>query len=282
MIDKKRLRRLKLIVFDLDGTLLNDNNEIGCESKRLIDELRNLGVRFSFATGRLHSAITEHADALNLLTPLISLDGSLIKSHPSGDIIFESYIPSRYVRKAIRYADNLLLKIALCHGDAIYYTEHNSTIPTMMDKFGAEFIEVDAYDSYLNKTLEIVVTGDMKDAVKVFHKKLMFPYMFGVSTSYYKSHSRGDLYYVEARKSGTDKGTGLKRLAKHLNIRINETAVMGDWYNDRKLFETGALSVAVQNAVNEIKYHADLVTDRSNNEDAVAEFLEMVLESKKN
>ena len=281
MIDKKRLKNLKLIVFDLDGTLLNSNNEIGRESRELITELRGLGVRFSFASGRLHSAIIEHANTLDLRTPLVSLDGSLIKSHPKGELIFESYIPSRYVKKAVNYADKLLLKIALCHGDAIYYTDHNSTIPEMLDKFGAKYVEVGSYEHYLDKTLEIVVAGDMKNAVRLFHRKMMFPYTFGLGASYYKSHSRGDLYYVEVRKSGTDKGTGLKRLSKHLGIRITETAVMGDWYNDRKLFETGALSIAVQNAVNEIKYHADFVTEKTNDEDAAAEFLNMVLLAKK-
>ena len=281
MIDNKRLKKLKLIVFDLDGTLLNDNNEIGEETKNLVMELKSLGLRFSFATGRLHSSIVEHADTLNLRTPLISLDGSLIKNYPKGEILFESYIPSRYVNKAIKYADHLLLKIALCHADSIYYTDHNSAIPSLLDKFGAEYKEVDSYENYMKNTLELVVAGDMKESVRLFNNKMMFPYMFGLSTSYYKSHSRGDLYYVEVRKSGTDKGTGLKRLAKHLKVSMKETAVMGDWYNDRKLFDTGALSIAVQNAVNEIKYHAEYVTKRTNHEDAAAEFLRMVLKAKK-
>ena len=281
MIDNGRLRKLKLIVFDLDGTLLNDNNEIGEETKELVMELKTYGVRFSFATGRLHSSIIDHAQTLELHSPLISLDGSLIKSYPKGEILFESYIPSRYVKKAIKYADALLLKIALCHGDAIYYTDFNSAIPNLLDKFGAEYIQVDSYDKYLDNTLEIVIAGDMKDSVRLFNNRMMFPYTFGLNTSYYKSHSRGDLYYVEVRKSGTDKGTGLKRLATHLNTNIKETAVMGDWYNDRKLFDTGAISVAVQNAVNEIKYHAQYVTKRTNNEDAAAEFLQMVLKAKK-
>jgi hypothetical protein len=247
----------------------------------MVKELRSLGVRFSFATGRLHSSIIEHADQLNLQTPLISLDGSLVKNYPKGEIIFESYIPTRYVEKAIKYADAFLLKIALCHGDAIYYTDHSSAIPSLLDKFGAQYYEVDSYENYMKNTLELVVAGDMRESVRSFYNKMMFPYMFGLSTSYYKSHSRGDQYYVEVRRAGTDKGTGLKRLAKHLNISIKETAVMGDWYNDRKLFDTGALSIAVQNAVNEIKYRADFVTERTNNEDAAAEFLNLVLKAKK-
>jgi hydroxymethylpyrimidine pyrophosphatase-like HAD family hydrolase len=54
-----------------------------------------------------------------------------------------------------------------------------------------------------------------------------------------------------------------------------------DRYNDRSLFRTKALKIAVANAVDEIKQMADHVTKKTNNEDATAEFLEMVLEAKR-
>ena len=59
MINKERLKKLKLIVSDLDGTLLNGFNEIGIESQKLIKALIKKGMRFTFATGRLHSAVVE-------------------------------------------------------------------------------------------------------------------------------------------------------------------------------------------------------------------------------
>jgi len=66
-----------------------------------------------------------------------------------------------------------------------------------------------------------------------------------------------------------------------MKIKINETAVLGDWYNDRELFETKAIKIAVANAVPEIKRMADYITRRTNNEGGVAEFLEMVLIARK-
>ncbi len=279
MINKSTLRGLKLIVFDLDGTLLSDMDEVGNETIELVKSLRERGVRFSFASGRLHSAIIKYASLLNITTPLISLDGSLIKCYPEGKIIFESYISPKYVNKAIKFADNFLLKIALCHDDAIYYTPHNSVIPELIEKFGAKFQEVEYYDGLTDKTLEIVITGDYRDAIKYLYNKMIFPYSIGLNAAYYKSHSHEDIYYLEIRKKGCSKGIGLKRLSKYLKIGIRETAVLGDWYNDRSLFETHTLKIAVANAVQEIKYKADFVTKRTNNEDASAEFLQMVLES---
>jgi len=281
MIDKKILKKLKLIVFDLDGTLLDEYDTIGKETVGLIQELKELGVRFSLASGRLLSAITYHAETLGLTTPIISLDGALIRSYPEKNIIHESYIKEKYVNKVLDLADKYLLNVALCHGKAIYYTEDNSVIPKLIEKYGAKFQQVDLYEKYAKKTLEIIITGDHKKSVQEVIKKTEFPYSFGLTNSFYKSHHHDSVYYLEIRNRGNSKGEGLKLLSKHLKVKIKETAVLGDWYNDKSLFETNALKIAVANAVQEIKDLSDYVLEKTNNEDATAEFLQMVLEAKK-
>ncbi|MFH1198244.1 MAG: HAD family hydrolase [bacterium] len=277
---KKVLKKINLIVLDLDGTLLDNNGAIGSRTLMFVSELKKKNVLFSFASGRLHSALTEYADILGISTPLISLDGCLIKSYPAGEQIFHSYVPEKYVQKAIDFADNYLVKLALCHEDAIYYTEHNASISNMLEKFGVTYTEVDSYDNYKAKTLEIIMAGDYKDTMLRIQNKMSFPHSFGLSTNFYKSHHFRGIYYLDIRKKGSTKGTGLVRLAKHLGVKIKHTAVLGDWYNDRELFETDAFKVTVANAVPEIKRKADFITSGTNNEDGVAEFLEMVLFAK--
>jgi len=281
MISKSDLKNIKLIVFDLDGTLLNSKDQVGNETQELISKLQEKGVTFSFASGRLHGTLMYHAEKLNIKTPLISLDGALVKSIADNRYISENFIPARYVRKAMAVADELLLSIALCHSETIYYTEHNSTIPHLMDKFGAKYEEVHSYDDYIDETLELVMVSDYKDNTKQALKRLSFPYTFGLNTGYYKSSKHEEIYYIEVRRKGVSKGTGLKKLCRYLKTGITETAVMGDWYNDRTLFETKAIKVAVANAVPEIKRLADFITKRTNEEDAAAEFLKMVLDAKK-
>jgi len=281
MLSKSQLKNIKLVLFDLDGTLLNDRGEIGQESISFVNQLQQLGVYFSFASGRLHSALTEYATELNIKVPIISLDGSYLKSYPEGKVLFQSVIPKKKVKQAIEFADQFLLKIALCHADAVYYTEHNSVIPNIIDKFGAKFAEVHSYEEYLDDTLEIVFASDMKDNLKFVQSRLKFPYSFGLVSNYYKSHLRESIYYLDIRKSGSTKATGLKNLLKYLGLHIHDAAVLGDWYNDATLFETEALKIAVANAVPEIKFKADYELKRTNNEDGTAEFLEMVLQAKK-
>lgn len=280
MIDKERLKKLRLIVFDVDGTLVDESDRIGAETIKYVNRLKELGIKFSFASGRQHSALTHHAETLGLKSPIISLDGTLIKSHPEGIRIFESTIPHKYVRKAINIADKYLLKIALCHDEAIYFDEQNSGVQSLLEKYGAQYEEISSYDNYISNTLEMVIVGEYKDSMKYVQKKLQFPYSLGLMTSFYKSHSHGGVYYLEIRRSGGSKGKGLKKLTSHLKINIKETAVLGDWFNDRSLFETDALKIAIGNAVPEIKRLADHILTRSFHDDGTAEFLEMVIRAK--
>lgn len=281
MLDKNRLKELKLVVFDLDGTLLRDDDTISPNVVELVGELKKLGMRFSFASGRLHSALKRHAETLNVTTPIISLDGSLIKSYPDGEIVFHSYVKPKFVHKAVQMANFNFMNVALCHDEAIYFTEHHSRITDRIEKFGANFQEVESYEPLLDETLEIVIIGEIRSDMRKIEKKFKFPNAWNLNTMLYKSHRHGDVYYLEIRKAGCDKGSGLKRLAKYLGCNVKNTAIMGDWYNDRPLFESAALKVAVQNAVPEIKRMADHISEGTNNDTGVEEFLEAILKAKR-
>jgi hypothetical protein len=280
MIDTQVLKKLKLVVFDLDGTLLNDYGEVAEESIALVKELQKKGVQFTFASGRLYSALTQYAAELEITTPIISMDGAFIKEYPDGRVISETYMPVDKVRKAVAYAERYLVKFAICHPEAIYYTEHNAIVPDLIDKFGAKFEEIDSYNHLLDRTLEILFISDMRQNLKYIKKMLSFPHTWGLLTSYSKSLSNEGLYYLEVKKKGSTKASGLHRLVKHLKISMRETAVIGDWYNDISLFETNAVKVALDNAVGDLKDRADIITKRDNNNGGVAEFLEAVLKAK--
>jgi len=280
MLSKETLQAIQLIIFDLDGTLLKNDGTIGDETKRLIKKLEKHGVIFSFATGRLHSAITKYAEILDIKTPLISLDGCLIKNHPEGKIIFESFVPTKYVSQVIGYSEKYTVYVALCHDDAIYFTHQNSFIPEIMDKLGAKYEEVDSYESYISKTLEIVLAANSFTVINNIREAVTSPFLSRLNTSFFQSHSHPGIYYLEIRKKGSSKGKGMERLTKYLNIRKRNTAVVCDWYNDISLLQKPITKIAMRNAVDEVKELADFVTSKSNNEEGAAEFLEQVLNSK--
>jgi len=282
MFDNKILKNLKLIVTDIDGTLLDDNGKLGVDSKKLIHELIKEDVVVTLATGRLHSAAKALAEELSLNGFIISLDGAAIKDFRNDKTIFESFLKTAHVKKAISISEELLIKIVLCHSNSIFFTEYNSIIPLLLNKYGAEYQQVESYENYLKGTLEIVCASDMKNSVKQMDEKFHFPYTLSCDTSFFRSHINENIYYLEIRKAGSSKGRAFERLLKHLRIKPVQAAVIGDWYNDITLFNTKAVNVAVANAVPELINSADIVTAKSNNEDGAAEFFEMVLKAKRN
>jgi Cof subfamily protein (haloacid dehalogenase superfamily) len=281
MLTKDKLKDIKLVVFDLDGTLLNDDGAVGSSSLELIKELKKKNIGFSIASKRVPTSVWNYAEMLGLDEPLVLLNGALIQNYPEKQIFYQSFLPAKIVKKCVDYADKFLLKIALCHAEAIYYSEYNQAIPDLLSNYGSVYCEVDTYDNFIDETFEIIFVSEQKDTIKYVDHRLNFPYRFGLETSYFRSGPHQAFYFLEVRKSGSSKGTGLLKLVKYLNVKINETAVIGDWYNDRTMFETKAIKIAVANAVPEIKNMADYITSKTNNEDAVAEFLEMLLNAKK-
>jgi 5-amino-6-(5-phospho-D-ribitylamino)uracil phosphatase len=281
MISKEILRRIKLVVFDLDGTLVDDQNQIGEEIKQLIYELSGLGVLFSIATGRLISAVVDHADELKIDIPLITLDGTLIQRRPGEKSIFEAHLKKKTVKRTLKLADQYFLKAALCHDKAIYFTQENSHLPQVINKFGAKYQWVSSYNNYLDNTLEVILVGENASGVRQVAKKMSFPFTIGVRSAYYKSQSQGGNYYLEIRRLGCSKGDGLKKLIKHLHLKMKNAAVIGDWYNDKSLFENDSLKIAIANAVPELKRMADIILKKTNNEGGVSEFLKMLLDAKK-
>lgn len=276
----EKLNQIKLIVFDVDGTLVSDDGVIGEKSLTLIKELMNHDVKISLASGRLHSALVEIAEIIGTSIPLISLDGALIKNKEGNQIVHQSSLRKKIVNTSIELAEKYFVNVALCHSEAIYYTENNSLIPMILDKFGALYREVDSYTNYFNNTLEIVFAGDNRRTMEYLRDRLSFPFAFGTAVSFFRSHSHENIYYLEIKKSGSTKAKGLMRLLKHLKLDQSNAMVIGDWYNDIPLFKTKSLKVAMGNAIPELKRMADFVISKSNNEDGIAEILEALLKSK--
>ena len=281
-MQNESFKNIKHIITDIDGTLLDDNGELAVESIKLLKELMELNVIVSLATGRLHSAATEIANQLTLNGYIISLDGALIKKYQDDKTLYESNLKTSKVKKAIVLSEENLVNIVLCHASAIYYTENNSVIPSLLSKYGASYTRVDSYQNYISGTLEIVCSSDMKDSIKRIEEKFNFPYSTGCNTSYFRSKNYENIFYLEIRKAGSSKGKAVSRVSKHLFLKPEQTAVIGDWYNDISMFETKAVKVAVANAIPELVSAADFVTAKSNKESGVNEFFELVLKSMRN
>lgn len=276
---KKRFSKIKLIVSDIDGTLVDNNNEISDLTVKTVKMLREKGILFSFASQRVHSSIVPLAEKLDVSIPFISLNGLLIQNYNGEANLNRSVIDKKYVDKAIELAGKYYIKIALCYNDRIVYTEDNSVLKDFMSRLGTTYTLVDSYDEYTDNVLEIIMSGNDRKIMKKIHNSMSLPFGLILKVKFYRSQTYQGVYNIEIVRSRVNKKTGLKILSKNLNLKRNQVMVFGDWYNDRDLFQYGGLNIALENAVDELKEMADFVSDKSNEEDGVGNFLKMFYET---
>ncbi len=110
---KDKFRNVKLIVSDIDGTLLDNNGEIGESTTQMINALSNRGILFSFATQRVFPSIVPFAKKLNIKTPLICMNGALI-CDADGNTIYKAEINKKKVKLAVGLANKYYVRAALC------------------------------------------------------------------------------------------------------------------------------------------------------------------------
>ena len=245
---------IKMIVTDLDETLLRTDKSISKYTIDIIKRVQNKGIKIIFATAR--------GDSLISLIPIELFDGYVLtngaKAYVDNKLIYDSRIASDIFIPFIRDLSNANLKVA-AQIEGIHYSNFNVT-----EKWS--YINNFIITDYLNisgsadKLYAIIEEINQIDIIKS-----------RLPRELYLNVSRDNLAMImhkEARKS-----IGILEIAKMFNISKNEILVFGDDTNDKDMFLNSGLSVAMGNAIDEIKIIADHICDTNDN-DGVAKWLD--------
>lgn len=276
-ISDNDLKNVQLIILDMDGTLLNKYGKVSDNIVKSIKTLIEIGVKITLASARVFPSMKKYADLLEIDTPLICLDGALIKDRHSKTILNLAALRNGVVKKAIKLAESNLIQIGLSHQDEIFHTEDSESLPMVLEKSGAVYTIVRDLNKYVDNTLEILCTGDNKKALESMARKLKFPFSFGNSVNVFRSRMFPEIHYLECKKAGSSKGKGMKILLKYLKIKEENTLVAGDWYNDIPMFNTNAIKVALKNSIPRLKLKADIFLKKTNDEDGLLEILDKII-----
>ena len=266
--------QVKLIAFDLDGTLFNDKKEVTPETFRTLEKAANMGIEIVPATGRFWNAIPENVRAMTFIRYMISLNGSQIADIKEGKSLADFTIPIERAETMCRVFDELpVLYDFVADGQGYMKREHHERIPEVMIlgewqvKVMRDLrIPVDDIYGVLRKQKGVqkmqIYTTD-----KTLRENLLksLPYVFpnALFTSSVPNN-------IEINDPKANKGDGLKFLAGYLGIPIESTLAFGDGLNDIMMIESAGIGAAMSNGVGELKAIADYIAP-DNNHDGVAE-----------
>mmetsp|Transcript_27107 Transcript_27107/g.81292 ORF Transcript_27107/g.81292 Transcript_27107/m.81292 type:complete len:310 (+) Transcript_27107:205-1134(+) len=281
-----RPRPVKLVAFDLDGTLLNPSHRLSDGTLAKLRELHGLGVPLAFATGRSAPAVYEHVAALKLPggeLPTICYNGAMCFTFPQpcADAAdanarktehFSQAIPADDARIVVDWAAARGILAQFYVGDEIYVVPktdaHADFVRRYHELTGASHAAVESYPAL--EPAKILLMTDEPDEV-----------LAAVRAAQASGELPADLatcrgsppFFVEILRGDVCKGAGLAKLCALRGVDMEDVIAFGDGENDVEFIRDAGLGVAMLNGRDAVKAVAKRVTGCTNAEDGVAQTL---------
>jgi Cof subfamily protein (haloacid dehalogenase superfamily) len=260
----------KMIVLDLDDTLLRDDHTISNRTKTALMAAQQEGVKVVLASGRPTKGMNAIAEDLLLHeygSFILSYNGAKIIDYKTKEEQFSSTLSPEVAHRLYELSKQEGVYIHTYVEDEIVteienqYTKKEGRLTGLPVKHITSFVE-----TVTEPVVKVLMCDDPEKLVKV-EQKLQEEFAGSLSIM------RSKPYFLEFLEKGVTKGSSLNSLIKTLGIKREEVIAMGDSYNDLAMIEFAGLGVAMGNAPDDIKELADYVTDTNMN-DGVAKVIE--------
>ncbi|GAB2769460.1 HAD family hydrolase [Salinimicrobium soli] len=265
--------KIKLIVSDMDGTLLNSKHEVSPEFFELFPQLQEREILFAVASGRQYYSLRERMEPIKDEIIFIAENGAIVME--KGEQKHIQPMQQEQVQKIIKEVKNLGGKkyLVLCGRKQAYI---ENTDKEFMDPFLEHYEKYKVVDTLEKVEDDLILKVTICDLEGAEENSL--PHV---------EHFKKDLQVKLAGKIWIDfnhkeaqKGNALSAIQKIHQISKEETMAFGDYLNDIELYDHAGIGYAVENAHPEVKKAAEFTT-KSNDENGVEVILREVLSQRK-
>jgi Cof subfamily protein (haloacid dehalogenase superfamily) len=260
-----------MLAIDLDDTLLRSDLTISFKTKNMIKKAEAAGVTVVLASGRIPAAIEGFARLLGLHKQpgyLICSNGAIVEESHTRNIIRDVLLPTSVAMTAHDLASAEGFSVQIYEDDIMYVSRSN------------EFAD---YDQKITGLRQVVVEN-FRGLVEAGCHKLLIPGdpmilrpLEGLLRAYIGRDATiftSKPYFLEILPPNTDKGTALAAVAELCKIPREAVLAIGDSMNDEAMIRWAGVGVAMANGDDRIKDIAELTTERTNDDDGVAEIIE--------
>ncbi len=256
----------KLLALDIDGTLTNTQKEITPNTLKKIIEVQEKGHIVAIASGRPLPGIRKIADTIQLDRfggYVLAFNGGRIVNYKTGDVVYQAALDNDTVREVYDYCLKAGCGMVTYDGDRVItgtdidgYMTFEASINHM------EIMRIDNFKEYIDFPLnKCLLTADPDKAEQI---KADLIKKIGDKVTIFRSEP----YFVEIMPQNVHKATSLEKLLNILDMNVKDLIACGDGYNDLTMIDYAGIGVAMANAQDIVKEHADYIT-LSNDDDGL-------------
>lgn len=265
------MSRIKLVVSDCDGTLVTPQKLLTDAAIRAVQSLDAARIGFTVTSSRPPFGLSMLVKPLNLLLPLGPYNGSSLVN-PDLKPIVQHVIPVDTTRRALDVLAHFKVDAWLFTNDKwIINRDDGKYVPHERDTIHFEPTLAADFGPWIGGVCKIV--GASADAEVLQQCEMAMQAVLGNTALAVRSQS----YYLDITPPGQDKGTFVDAMAKRLGITNDEVATLGDMQNDLAMFRRSGLSIAMDNATDDVKAQASHVT-AANTDQGFARAIAFILE----
>ena len=255
---------IKLIITDLDGTLLNDEKNLSPIFWQTEQQIHEKGVLFSIASGRQYYNLAEKFEKIADRLLFIAENGTYV--HYKGKELFVHSIERNKALELISHGKKLKdTHMILCGKNSAYTNSRHSGFIAEASKYYTRLKKVKDLAEVDDEILKVTICDFSGTAQHLpFFKEFQEDFQIALATK----------IWIDFTQKNANKGTAIATVQKVLNITPDETMVFGDYLNDLEMMKAAKHSYAMKNAHPQIIEAANYITAEDNNNQGVEKTIE--------
>jgi Cof subfamily protein (haloacid dehalogenase superfamily) len=265
------MEAIRMLVVDLDDTLLRSDLSVSYRTRNVLKKAITQGLVVVLASGRIPASLDPFSKTLGMNKRsgyLICSNGTIIQESNTGKIIWEIRLDTETALAVYDLATAEGFPVQIYEDDIMYVSKTNEFTRYDQKLTGLKQVVADDFHAVVKKGCnKLLIPGD---PMLLQPLEILIRTYLGADITLFTSKP----YFLEILPKATDKGTALAKVAEILGIAQREVMAIGNSMNDEAMIRWAGVGVAMMNGDERVKKVADLVTEKSNDEDGVADIVE--------
>ncbi len=253
---------IKLVVSDMDGTLLDDRKQIDPDIYGILRQLKEKKIRFMVASGRQYPSLLSLFHAHKRDVVIIAENGAYVTY--DGEELYSSIMKKDFVKYSLDCIGKMSnVEPMLCARNVSYTTNPKTYEIMKSDKFKYQMKLVDNLYEVQDEIIKVSMLDYDKNGAEGNSFAFLKPFLYQKAEIAVSGFNCVDIV-----NKGVSKGTAIEAMQKRWGISMEETVAFGDNYNDLEMLQRAGYSFAMANAEPGVQKIARFITG-SNNEGSV-------------